>query len=113
VNNVSYIYFLKDHGRPLTEINPGSDELALELEDALEAIKFLENTNLAILGGDILSDISGKLIYTYENWYCEKMVHEAHSDYCNRSYMIAKNYISNLIKKNSKKLYVVLVTQKV
>ena len=67
-----YLNFIKEKGRPLSEVNPGSDELALIVDDALKAIELLKGTHSAILGGDILMDKLGKLAYTYENWYSEK-----------------------------------------
>ena len=40
-----YTHLLEKRGRPLSEINPGSDETALKLEDALQAIEFLRDVN--------------------------------------------------------------------
>ncbi|MCS6974164.1 MAG: hypothetical protein N2044_02445 [Cyclobacteriaceae bacterium] len=37
-NTLSYLNFIKEKGRPLSEINPGSDEIALAIDDALQAI---------------------------------------------------------------------------
>ena len=102
--------FIKERGRPLVEINPGSDEMALKIDDALKAIELLQNTHLAILGGDILSDESGELTYIYENWYCEKIKNENQDEYRNRSFDFAKKYINNLVERGSKNLFVVLVT---
>jgi hypothetical protein len=94
-----YVSFVKERGRPLSEINPGSNEVALTIEDALSAIELLQEAKLAILGGDILLDESGKLVYTYENWYCEKIADENDVDYINRSCLYSKSYITNLAKK--------------
>jgi len=105
----NYMNFLKERGRSLSEINPGSDEVALNIDDALQAIEFLKESQLPILGGDILSDESGKLVYTYENWYCEKQEKENHNEYCLRSYSISKNYLTSLLKKNYKNHYAVIV----
>src|SRR6478609_6483987 len=93
----NYMNFLQERGRSLEEINPGSDEIALKLDDALQAIDLLQDAQSPILGGDILSDESGKLVYTYENWYCEKQEKENHAEYCLRSNNIAKSYLTNLI----------------
>ena len=103
--------FIREKGRPLSEINPGSDELALKIDDALEAIESLQNTQSAILGGDILLDDLGKLTYTYENWYSEKIPNESHIDYCNRSYDIASNYLHALLKRDGDNRYVVIVQE--
>jgi Immunity protein 40 len=110
MNKISnYLNYLREKGRPLSEINPGSDEIALAINDALEAIELLEGTQSAILGGDILSDESGKLTYIYDNWYSEKMDSESQEDYANKSYEIAKNYINEVIKRAGKNIYVVIV----
>ena len=66
-----YLDFAKSKGRPLAEINPGSDELALNANEALEAIELLKANETPILGGDILSTDSGKLIYAYQLWGSE------------------------------------------
>jgi len=52
----TYLDFLKEKGRPLSEINPGSDEVALTVIDALQALELLRDNQTAILGGDILSE---------------------------------------------------------
>lgn len=104
-----YTYFLKERGRSLSEINPGSDEIALKLDDALQAIELLKDARVPILGGDILSDVSGTLSYTYENWYCEKIEQETPNEYIERSYQISRTYLSNLILKKNKNDYAVFV----
>lgn len=110
MNTISnYFNFIRERGKPLSEINPGSDELALKIDDALQAIELLQDTQSAILGGDILSDESGKLTYTYENWYIEKMDNESQIDYVERSYEIARNYINEVVKRSGKNRYVVIV----
>ena len=107
----NYMNFLIKHGRPLSEINPGSDEIALNLDNTLQAIELLQEAQLPILGGDILSDDSGKLIYTYENWYCEKLEHENHNEYCLRSYNTTKIYLNNIIKKTTKIVMLSLLSE--
>lgn len=106
----NYRDFLKTYGHPLSNINPGSDEIALNIHDALLAIEFLKEAQVAILGGDILSDESGKLTYTYENWYCEKLNNESNDEYLTRSYLITKAYLDSLINKGYGNRYVVIVT---
>ena len=94
--------FIRERGRPLSEINPGSDELALSVDDALEAVELLRDTQTIIFGGDILSNESDILIYAYQqwgseyhylNWSCEKMDNENQPEYCNRSYDVARESI--------------------
>ena len=117
----SYLKLLREKGRPLSEINPGSDEMALTLEDALLALEKLKDSQTAILGGDVLTEESGRLIYAYQlwgdeyiylNWYCERIPNEGQIDYSERSYFTAKESILNARKVSvnfNKKCYIVLV----
>jgi hypothetical protein len=106
-----YLNFIREKGRPLSEINPGSSEIALTVDHAIRAIELLRGTQSAILGGDVLSDESGTLAYTYENWYSEKLEGESQADYSNKSYDIARNYINEVVKRHGKNRYIVLVIE--
>jgi hypothetical protein len=117
-----YLDFLKEKGRLLSEINSGSDEIALATDDALQALNLLNDNQVPILGGDILSEKeNGSLVYAcqlwgseyyYLNWYCNKINNENQEDYTNRSYIIAKKSIktaNNIAKRLGKKCYIVIV----
>ncbi len=104
---VNFQKFLKECGRSLSEINPGSEEYALKMVDTVYAIELLKEAQLPIVGGDILSNESGKLSYAYLNWYCQKNENESMNVYANRSYEVAINYIRSSFIKND--FYVVLV----
>lgn len=102
-----YLYFLKSKGRLLSEINSGSDEVALSANEALEAIKLLKASETPILGGDILSTNSGKLTYAYQswgtkyhylNWYCDKLKNESKIDFTKRSHKIARKAIKEAVE---------------
>jgi len=119
----NYLIFLEKKGISLSIINPGSEEKALLIEDSLQVINLLKDEKIAILGGDILSEINGKLIYAYQlwgseyislNWYCDEIPNENRDTYLNRGYEIAKKTIIevNAIADNlNKKCYVALVTE--
>lgn len=119
----TYLDFLKEKGKPLSEINPGSDEIALTVSDALEALELLRDSQTAILGGDILSEENNGLIYAYQfwgeeyqylNWYCDKNDNESRTDYLRRSYLLAKEGITNANKtaeQLEEKCYIVFVTE--
>ncbi|OAV76281.1 hypothetical protein Barb7_00023 [Bacteroidales bacterium Barb7] len=123
MNNISiYLKFLKERGRPLSEINPGSDETALSVSDALLALNILKDNQLIILGGDILSeDEQGKLVYVihywgyeycYLDWYCNRINNESENEYKKRSYDIAKRSIAiadTIAKKLNKKCLISFV----
>jgi hypothetical protein len=115
-----YFDFIKLYGKSLTEINPGSDEYALEVDDAFQAIELLRGSQTPILGGDILSVKSDALIYAYQlwgsqyhclNWSCEKGT-DSQEEYCERSYKLAMEAIDIANKtadKLGKKCYITLV----
>jgi len=117
-----YLNFIKANGKHLSESYSGSDEIALEIIDAQQALKALNDSKIPVLGGDILSiDDLGKLIYAHQlwgeeyhylNWYCEKENGESNIDYCLRSIETAMNAIKNaekISKELNKKCYIVLV----
>lgn len=119
-----YLDFLKKKGKKLSEISSGSDELALEISDALKALELLIDSQVAILGGDILSeDEYGNLAYAihiwgydyhYLSWYCVKNDNENKTDYLNRSYLLAREGIANANKTAEilkKKCYIVFVIE--
>ncbi|MCU0408953.1 MAG: Imm40 family immunity protein [Bacteroidales bacterium] len=117
----AYFEFIKEKGNPLSKLNPGSNEYALEVEDAYRAIELLKEGQIPVLGGDILSNNSGSLIYAYQfwgskyhslNWYCEKENSETSENFCKRSYCIATEAIDkakNIAKKLGEKCYIVLI----
>jgi len=119
-----YLNFIKEKGYPLSEINPGSDEIALTVNDALCALDLLNGSNVAVLGGDIISKKkNGEFIYAYQlwgdgyeyhylNWSCSRMDNESQEDYIKRSYIVAKESIktaSDTAKRLDKKCYIVIV----
>jgi hypothetical protein len=117
-----YLNFIREKGRLLSEINPGSDEIALTVNDALEALHLLNGSQIVVSGGDILSEKkNGELIYAYQlwgeeyiclNWYCEREDNESQEDYAQRSYIIAKEAIKtakDVAKRLDKKCYIVIV----
>ena len=116
-----YFEYIKEKGKSLSEINPGSNEYALEVDDTLQAISLLKESQIPVLGGDILSNKSGSLVYAYQfwgsqyhclNWSCEKTDGETKEVFCSRSYYIAKEAIdvaSKTAKKLGKECYITLV----
>ena len=117
-----FLGFLNEKGRPLSA-DYESEEKALSVEDALQAIELLEEEKIAIYGGDILTEADGELVYAHDilgkeyyylNWYCDKLEDEDRADYLQRSYDKAKEGIMEAKKaaeRLSKKCYIVLVTE--
>ena len=108
----------------LSEINPGCDEIALTVEDALQALELIKDSKIIILGGDILSEDNNELIYAYQlwgeeyhvlNWFCDRTTsNESKDAYLKRSYDIAKESITNaneIAGKLKRKCFIVLVTE--
>jgi len=118
----NYLMFIREKGRSLSEINPGSNEIALTVSDALQALDILKNNQIVILGGDILSeDGNGALVYAYQlwgdlyiylNWYCDKADGESEVDYIERSYEVARAAIvsaNEIAERLKKKCLIVFV----
>ena len=120
--NDNYSQFLRNHGRPMSEINPGSNEVALSCEDAKKATEILRKESVPILGGDIVSEQNGSLIYAHQfwgseyislNWYCRREQDEELEYYARRSHDLAEDHIENarrVAAKLGQECFVVLVT---
>ena len=117
-----FLGFLNEKGRPLS-VDYQSEEKALSVEDALQAIELLSEEKTAIYGGDILTEADGELVYAHDiwgkeyhylNWYCDKLDDEERADYLQRSHDKAKEEIMEARKvadRLGKKCYIVLVTE--
>lgn len=105
----TFTQFVAAHGRPMSEINPGSNEIALSPSDAIKGIDLLRGSKVAVLGGDVLAGTSGKIAYTYRNWYCEQRPNETPMEFCHRSQVVARDLIEKLLEHGEKHVFVVLV----
>ena len=117
-----FLGFLNQKGRPLSA-DYQSEEKALSVEDALQAVELLKEEKIAIYGGDILTEADGELVYAHDiwgiefhylNWYCDKLDDEDSADYLQRSYDKAKEGIMEAKKaadRLGEKCYIVLVTE--
>jgi hypothetical protein len=101
-----FLHFITVAGRKLSEINLGSDEVALKPFMAIEALDLLSGTNIAVLGGDVLSDASGRLAYTYDNWYCNQLLNENCVEFARRSHAIARESINKIEKRNDPNIFI-------
>ena len=64
---LDYLNFLREKGISLSERTFGNDEFALNISDALRALDILYESQIVILGGDILSEKgNGEFIYAYQ-----------------------------------------------
>lgn len=106
---IIFTHFVRDNGRKLSEVNPGSDEFALTPLHAKVAIDFLSGSQVAVWGGDVMSDADGKLTYVHENWHCERLSGEDPAIFIRRSHAQARVFIEGLAKRGDPSLFVVLV----
>ena len=118
----SYKDYIEQNGNSLSEINPGSDERALQPKHAFEAVELVRMAGKAILGGDIMVMSSeGKLIYAYQfwgpeyqylNWYCIPLEDEAYESFLKNSVQVALRGINDAVQianKLNSNCYIVLV----
>jgi len=118
---INYLDFLEKNGRPLCETYIGSDEIALKVEDALQALELIKDSQTIIIGGDVLSEDNNKLMYAHQlwgqeyhvlNWYLDSEDYKR-KDFL-KSYHMAREGIINANKvanKLKKKCYIVLVIE--
>lgn len=119
----TYFNFLKEKGKQLSEFYHGSDKMALTVSDALQSLELLQDNQVAILGGDIISEENNELIYAYQlwgdeyqylNWYCDQYDNESREDYLQRSYILAREGIaiaSKTAERLNQKCYIVFVIE--
>jgi hypothetical protein len=106
----------------MVEINPGSDEFALNYSDALTVIELCREHDVPILGGDVVSRNGDMLGYAHQlwgkqyhslNWYCSREPDEAEPAYAKRSCDIAMQRVDSantVATKLGQEFMVVLVT---
>lgn len=116
-----YLNFIKKVGISMADINLGSNEIAINIEDSLKAIELLKEEEIEILGGDILVEVDERLVYAYQclgeeyiylNWFYEEVENDSYRVNVNKSYFVAKekiNIAKKIINKNNKKGYVVII----
>lgn len=81
-------------GARLSLINPGSREIALPRDVALQTVAALRGSDVAVLGGDALTSVNGQLEYTGDNWHCAKREGEDSAAFAARSLDAAAAYVS-------------------
>lgn len=89
----TYSEILSNSGHSLQEI--GVAGVALTRQNALDAVASLKGTQVAISGGDVLRVVEGKLRYTKDNWYIQRLSNEDIGAYISRSHEKAKRYIKS------------------
>jgi hypothetical protein len=83
--------FLSSHGIPLSPL--GLSEFAVLAKDAAAFIELLRQENLPVLGGDVYLKVQSTVEVGYANWHVDKLPHESHRDFVNRSCDFALDYV--------------------
>ena len=84
---------IKERGIPLGQWNPGSEEFALDKESAIRALETLEGSNIAVLGGDVVRILQGRLKYVYAQWSSERRNGEDSKNFAMRSRREALDFV--------------------
>ena len=105
-----YEQFLKDFGVPRAGVEGG--EVVLKKIHVLKALELLDNTEIAVLGGDVyILEDDGYFQSTYDNWYCNKGS-DGQALFSKRSHKLAYEYISSYQEKSGLNIWYVLVIDK-
>jgi len=78
---------------PLDDL--GVSELAWSQADALLVVAGLEDSDVAILGGDVYCKMLSGILPMAENWACERRSSESLKEYAMRSRREARSYIQS------------------
>ncbi len=106
--NDKFLNFIKENGKPVSEVDPGSDEFALTSDDALHAIELLKEGAAPIIGGEAFVQGPEKIEHAYKvlgdqyhtlDWSSDpKEDSETDEGYANRTYEVAKGAIAIAIQ---------------
>ncbi|OAV76279.1 hypothetical protein Barb7_00025 [Bacteroidales bacterium Barb7] len=106
--------FIKLKGYDLREIegcdlsDPSVVKRGLTKQEAIDVLKYSEQIEVAILGGDVyFLDHNGNIDMTHDNWYSDKRDDETTEEYIRRSINESKKYIGKY-KNNSYKDFIIL-----
>src|SRR5664279_1108605 len=92
-NPERYQNLLNEYGIRLEQF--GLDDVALESEYALRAVKILCDEGMPILGGDVFFKRGAKIELAYANWHADQLAGETLDAFLERSCLAASKYISN------------------
>jgi hypothetical protein len=68
MTKIDFYQFINSRGEIISDLNSGSDEWALGLKDAKQAIDILKSLGVPLLGGDVLVKQNGEIKYVYQVW---------------------------------------------
>lgn len=89
----------------------GVNNWGLTKENCLKAINKLRELSIPILGGDVMKLENKQWVYTYDNWYCDKLPNESNENFASRSNQLASDYVKNYSSQKDIKILFVLVPE--
>ena len=88
-----YQRLLKTKGVSLQEL--GIRDIALDRDDALLAVQFLQKAAIPILGGDVYLRRGNGIELAYADWHSDPKPGEELESYLSRSSSTAQDYVKN------------------
>jgi hypothetical protein len=74
----------------------GINEIAWSPSDAIEVLRLLDETDVAVLGGDVYRREGVEFEPTCENWYVDRGRCESIGEFAKRSREVARSFIGKL-----------------
>ena len=81
-------------GRAIDLSHLGVNQVAWFKKDTFEILAHLDDTQVAILGGDVLELKDGRFAHEYSNWHSDRQPKESQEDYARRSREETESYIN-------------------
>ncbi len=83
----------------------------LSKQQVFQALQQFDESQVAIIGGDVFEEINGNIQPKYDNWYCETYPEETSKEFITRSLKETKFFIENYKINEASKIYYVLVLE--
>jgi hypothetical protein len=71
-------------------------EIGLAREDALQAVEYLREASVPILGGDLYYIKGDKIVHDPASWSIDRKYAEPHNEYIQRSYQATIEFINRI-----------------
>lgn len=84
---------------------------ALSQQEALQVLSSFVELQIPILGGDVCEFVDGNIQYNYDNWYCDRLPNESHSNFVSRSIRKTKEYIEHYNIREVDKIFFAFVPE--
>ena len=97
---------IKINGKTIFPKKTPYGELAWSIVEAIDVLDYLQHNKHIILGGDVLNK---NFMHTYDSWFYDRNQNQSQEANCDKSVLVAKEYIARYIQKNGDCYYVVFV----